>query len=118
MHLIRNIHKDEIKQAIVKSMCQLANSIGSYIIAEGIESEHELQKLIDLDVHYGQGYYLQKPAEKLFPLKDEIYKKIINFNIINSNRPSYTISTLSTPSKTITSNILVSKVDEEFKKKY
>lgn len=116
MHLIRNIHKDEIKQAIVKSMCQLANSIGSYIIAEGIESEHELQKLIDLDVHYGQGYYLQKPAEKLFPLKDDIYKKIINFNIINSNRPSYTITTLSTPSKTITSNILVSKVDEEFKK--
>ncbi|MGB0890611.1 MAG: EAL domain-containing protein [Solirubrobacterales bacterium] len=31
-------------------------------MAEGIETREELDTLCDLGVHYGQGYYLARPA--------------------------------------------------------
>jgi diguanylate cyclase (GGDEF)-like protein len=62
MSLIRNIDADSIKQALLETFVQFAEKVKCKIIAEGIETEQELQTLIKLGVPYGQGYYLGKPA--------------------------------------------------------
>ncbi|GAA0180702.1 hypothetical protein SH2C18_33460 [Clostridium sediminicola] len=65
MDLVRNIHKDHFKITLMKSLVTFANSTNIKIIAEGIESKEELMTLIELGVHYGQGYYIQKPQETI-----------------------------------------------------
>jgi EAL domain-containing protein (putative c-di-GMP-specific phosphodiesterase class I) len=54
-----------IKQEIVKAMVALAKNIGSLIIAEGVETKAEYEKLKELKVTYGQGYLFGKPLEEL-----------------------------------------------------
>ncbi|MGC5324490.1 GGDEF domain-containing protein [Brevibacillus sp. SYSU BS000544] len=65
MSLIRNIDIDTIKQALLETFVQFAEKVKCKIIAEGIETEGELQTLIELGVPYGQGFYLGKPAKGL-----------------------------------------------------
>ncbi len=61
----RNINNSYMKQEIVKAIVNLANSIGSELIAEGIEIREEYEMLRDLGVKYGQGYLFARPSEKL-----------------------------------------------------
>lgn len=65
MSLIRNIDIDSIKQALLETFVQFAEKVKCKIIAEGIETEGELQTLIELGVNYGQGFFLGKPAKGL-----------------------------------------------------
>lgn len=77
MDFVRNIHNDNFKQAIVKSLIDTANRTGIQTIAEGIETSDELRTLIRLGVDYGQGYFIQKPLSVPIPIKEEIIS-IIN----------------------------------------
>lgn len=63
--LVRDIDKSYIKQQIIKAMVSLSGGLNSNIIAEGIETRAEYDTLRKLDVKYGQGYFLGKPAEGL-----------------------------------------------------
>jgi EAL domain-containing protein (putative c-di-GMP-specific phosphodiesterase class I) len=65
LSFVKDIDKSYIKQEIVKAMVTLASNIGSMVIAEGIETKEEYEKLIELKVTYGQGYLLGKPNEEL-----------------------------------------------------
>ena len=58
--LIKNIHKDMIKYAMVKSLVEFANLTNIELIAEGVECEEELKALLKLGVHNAQGYFLRK----------------------------------------------------------
>jgi EAL domain-containing protein (putative c-di-GMP-specific phosphodiesterase class I)/GGDEF domain-containing protein len=62
---VKDIDKSYIKQQIVKAMIQLAHSIESIIIAEGIETNKEYEKLKELGVEYGQGFLFAEPADHL-----------------------------------------------------
>ncbi|MDU4961240.1 MAG: GGDEF domain-containing protein [Sporomusaceae bacterium] len=62
MELVRHIDKDSLKQALIRSLCQFADASNIKLIAEGIETVNELECLIDIGVHYGQGFFLQRPA--------------------------------------------------------
>ncbi|MCG5249951.1 bifunctional diguanylate cyclase/phosphodiesterase [Brevibacillus agri] len=61
MSLIRNIDVDSIKQALLETFVSFAEKVNCKIIAEGIETERELETLMDVGVVYGQGYFLGKP---------------------------------------------------------
>ncbi|EKE85267.1 EAL domain-containing protein [Idiomarina xiamenensis] len=61
MKLLRDIHLHNAKQAIVRGICQIANELGIAIIAEGIESQEELQFVRELGVYLVQGYLFHKP---------------------------------------------------------
>jgi EAL domain-containing protein (putative c-di-GMP-specific phosphodiesterase class I)/GGDEF domain-containing protein len=65
LSFVKDIDKSYIKQEIVKAMVALANNIGSLVIAEGVETKDEYEKLKELKVTYGQGYLFAKPTEKL-----------------------------------------------------
>ncbi|WP_222122607.1 bifunctional diguanylate cyclase/phosphodiesterase [Bacillus sp. FJAT-22090] len=115
MKLIRGIDKDRTKQLLVRSLSEFANYSQIHIIAEGIETKEELRTLIDIGVHFGQGYFIQKPNRNLFPLRDEV-KMIINRestrkNCVSTNRLTDTsIEQIATPLRTISSQMPISNV--------
>jgi diguanylate cyclase (GGDEF)-like protein len=59
--LVHNIDRNPIKRALMETLVTFADKVGSKIIAEGIETRTELNALIDMGVHFGQGYYLARP---------------------------------------------------------
>ena len=63
MELIRGIDRDPVRQAMVQCMGRFATLTNIMAIAEGIETPEEMSKLIELDIPYGQGYLIQRPAE-------------------------------------------------------
>jgi len=62
---VKDIDQSFIKQEIVKAMVTLADSINSLIIAEGVETREEYEKLKELKVPYGQGFLFGIPQEHL-----------------------------------------------------
>ncbi|QOP41029.1 putative bifunctional diguanylate cyclase/phosphodiesterase [Sulfurimonas marina] len=62
---IINIHQDKKDLAFVKSIISLAKELGVKTVAEYVENEEILKFLQEIDVDYGQGFYIGKPSEKL-----------------------------------------------------
>jgi diguanylate cyclase (GGDEF)-like protein/PAS domain S-box-containing protein len=46
---------------IVRTILALARSLEMFVVAEGVETEEQLQTLTDLGCDYAQGYYFSKP---------------------------------------------------------
>jgi len=64
---VRNIHIDAGNRAIAETIIALANSLGLAIIAEGVETQDELECLNSLNCKSYQGYYFSRPIPfKLF----------------------------------------------------
>ena len=78
--LIKDIHKDAIKCAMVKAMVEFANLANIQLIAEGIECEEELKMLLKLGVHNGQGFFLRKPDEELKPVENAAMEVIQKYH--------------------------------------
>jgi EAL domain-containing protein (putative c-di-GMP-specific phosphodiesterase class I)/GGDEF domain-containing protein len=62
MSLVANVDRDPVKRALLETITTFAEKIGSKIIAEGIETRAQAICLLDIGVHYGQGYFLARPA--------------------------------------------------------
>jgi diguanylate cyclase (GGDEF)-like protein len=62
---ITNMAKDQVDQAMVKSIIQIANAIGKQTIAEYVEDGETLSMLQELGVDYAQGFHIGEPAETL-----------------------------------------------------
>ena len=60
--LVRHVDTDPARQAMVAGMAYFARTAGSELIAEGIETEQELETLISLGISLGQGYLFGKPG--------------------------------------------------------
>jgi EAL domain-containing protein (putative c-di-GMP-specific phosphodiesterase class I) len=60
--LVRNIDSDPARQAMVTGMAHFATSVGCSLIAEGIETPNELTALRLLQIPFGQGFHLARPA--------------------------------------------------------
>jgi diguanylate cyclase (GGDEF)-like protein/PAS domain S-box-containing protein len=48
---------------IVRTIITLANNLGMDVIAEGIETAHQLKQLRALGCEFGQGYFFSKPVD-------------------------------------------------------
>ena len=60
--LIRGIDADDARQALVAGMVHFATESGCELLAEGIETEEELEALRRLGIGLGQGFLLGRPA--------------------------------------------------------
>jgi diguanylate cyclase (GGDEF)-like protein len=80
MNLIRNIDKDGLKFAMIKTFYEFACIADMKIVAEGIETENELSALIEIGVDFGQGYYIQQPSESLKSISADITRYIADKN--------------------------------------
>jgi EAL domain-containing protein (putative c-di-GMP-specific phosphodiesterase class I) len=64
MNLIRDIHRDRPRQAIVRGVVTMCSELGIKIIAEGIEHIEERDFLADCGIFLMQGYWFARPAFK------------------------------------------------------
>lgn len=65
-----------MKYAMVRSMVEFSKLSSVKLIAEGIETEGELNVLIELGVHYGQGYFLKKPSTEIGTVEEQALTQI------------------------------------------
>lgn len=75
--LVQNLDADPAKQALVDSFVRFGRRTGAQVVAEGIETEEELRTLADLDVNYGQGYFLSKPAPPWAQISPWVAEKLM-----------------------------------------
>jgi diguanylate cyclase (GGDEF)-like protein/PAS domain S-box-containing protein len=60
---IRAMHQDEGSEAIVRAVIALAHSLDLQVIAEGVESSAQLEKLRALGCESAQGFLMSKPLD-------------------------------------------------------
>jgi EAL domain-containing protein (putative c-di-GMP-specific phosphodiesterase class I) len=66
MSLVRDVHKNPIKQKLVRSMTALCKDMGITVVAEGIELIEERDTVVELGCDLLQGYLLAQPG-RAFP---------------------------------------------------
>jgi len=64
MSFVQGIEADTSKRKLVESIIKLTHSLNMIAIAEGVETEEQLQILIKLGCDVVQGYYLGKPLSE------------------------------------------------------
>lgn len=66
--LVQHIDVDAGRQALATALVQFAARTGANVVAEGVETEAELNALAVLGVRFAQGYHIRRPApfEELF----------------------------------------------------
>ncbi len=70
---IKDIERDPIDLAMVQAINAIGHVMGLKTIAEFVESEAVLQRLIEIGLDYGQGYHIGEPR----PLADEAQVKMM-----------------------------------------
>ena len=58
---VMNIEYSKNDQTICRATCDIAKSLGSYVVAEGIEDSQSMVKLQSYGCEIGQGYYFSRP---------------------------------------------------------
>lgn len=61
-YFIRDIGEHSEKLQMLQAIKGIADVFGTTLVAEGIETQEELRALRDLDIPYGQGFLLGRPA--------------------------------------------------------
>lgn len=77
-YLIQGCHTDFHRKAVIKSVLTLAQSLGSYVVAEGVEQVDELETVVDLGIDLVQGYLFAKPMLPRDLLATELMKQHSN----------------------------------------
>lgn len=88
---IRNLVNDETDQVLVKSMADIAKSLGKKTIAEFVETPETIVKLQEVGIDLAQGYVFGKPktcilyetsisfSRLLEPLEGDVKNDLVNF---------------------------------------
>jgi diguanylate cyclase (GGDEF)-like protein/PAS domain S-box-containing protein len=77
---VRDIHRDKLQLAMVRSMNDIAHAMGKYTIAEFVDNADCAQILKEMDVDYIQGYHIGGPRlledGALFETKSNIIRLV------------------------------------------
>lgn len=72
---------------IVKTIVTLAGNLGMQVVAEGVETEQQLEQLRSLKCQYGQGYLFSKPLDvidaDLFVLNSARAESLVNLAAVD-----------------------------------
>jgi EAL domain-containing protein (putative c-di-GMP-specific phosphodiesterase class I) len=74
-YLIQGCHRDFRRKAVVKSVVTLAQSLGSYVVAEGVEEIDDLETVTNLGIDLVQGYLFGKPTPVSTLLSTELLQQ-------------------------------------------
>ena len=73
--LVMGCDSDKRRQAILRSLVALAKTLGTQLIAEGVETREESRCLLALGIPMQQGYYFSYPnLEALAEIDDAKYE--------------------------------------------
>lgn len=70
-----------INNSLIKDIIDMVHHLGKYVCAEGVETEEQLNSLIEMDCDYVQGYFFSKAIHPL-----EIEKFINEYKITDKGR--------------------------------
>jgi EAL domain-containing protein (putative c-di-GMP-specific phosphodiesterase class I) len=68
--LIAGLTKSSRLFKLVSAIVRLCSELDSRVVAEGIETQNELDAVVAAGARYGQGYLLARPA---FPLPEVVW---------------------------------------------
>jgi EAL domain-containing protein (putative c-di-GMP-specific phosphodiesterase class I) len=72
--LVAGCDTDHVRRTILRSTAALCRSLGVKLVAEGVETETELEVVQDAGIRYVQGFFFARPAfERLLTLADIPY---------------------------------------------
>jgi EAL domain-containing protein (putative c-di-GMP-specific phosphodiesterase class I) len=60
--IVRGVHGNTGKQAMLKALHTLAKSIDAETVGEGVETAQDFEVLREFGIDYAQGYYFAKPG--------------------------------------------------------
>jgi PAS domain S-box-containing protein len=66
--LTHELHRDTSRRALTAALSSFADELDATVVAEGIETEAELEALLLIGVGFGQGYLLGRPG----PIDDRV----------------------------------------------
>lgn len=69
--LIRNLETSHVKRKLIKTLRDFAVDAGITLVAEGIETQAQLEALLELDIPFGQGFLFAYPGSP-YPLQKHI----------------------------------------------
>lgn len=61
-YLINGLSRSAGRLAIVRALCQVAETLGTELVGEGVEDPADLRVLRDLGIPYAQGFLIGRPA--------------------------------------------------------
>ena len=74
--IISGCDKDISRRMIIKNLIKLGRSKNITVLAEGVETEDELETVIECGVDLLQGYYINRPVFEPQPVEPELVRKI------------------------------------------
>jgi EAL domain-containing protein (putative c-di-GMP-specific phosphodiesterase class I) len=74
MGLVRDVHLKRATQQVVKAILDVGAGVGATVIAEGVQTQDEVDALRELGVRYAQGYFYARPVDPYEPKTPVIVK--------------------------------------------
>ena len=59
---VKQMAEDERCALLVRGFVRVFQEMGLHVVAEGIETEEQRQRLLEMGCHLGQGYLFGRPA--------------------------------------------------------
>jgi diguanylate cyclase (GGDEF)-like protein len=74
---IRGTEGESEATAVIRAIVELGHGLGLRVVAEGIETESQMQMVATLNCDYGQGYLISPPisAQELAPMLEEVAER-------------------------------------------
>jgi EAL domain-containing protein (putative c-di-GMP-specific phosphodiesterase class I)/GGDEF domain-containing protein len=92
-YLIHGLATSADRLAIVRALCQIAETLGADLVGEGVEDPADLRMMRDLGLKYAQGFLLGRPSPSLVVnVSDEAREAIRRHVVSVPPRPTRPIS--------------------------
>jgi EAL domain-containing protein (putative c-di-GMP-specific phosphodiesterase class I) len=100
--LVANLDLEPVNAAIVEMLGVLAGRLDAWVIAEGVERDAELARLVDLGVPLAQGFGLARPAMTMEPLAPEAVAQVAR---LSRDRDTAGVGPLCEPCRTVPAQV-------------
>lgn len=67
-NLIAQLRRQSRLQTLVTAIVELCKRLGARVVAEGIETREEMLAVLETGCHFGQGFFLGRPAREPVPV--------------------------------------------------
>ncbi len=74
--LVAGLGENARLRALVTAIVRLSHELGAKVVAEGIETADELEAVIETGAHYGQGFFLGRPAAPAPAVREEALRSV------------------------------------------
>ncbi|WP_295036141.1 bifunctional diguanylate cyclase/phosphodiesterase [Salinicola sp.] len=114
-HFVSRLDEDRVKRRFVRSIIDIAHSMDSRVIAEGVEREGELDTLLELGADYCQGWLFARPDAAPHRMREALEARLAS---LAANRRPATAATeiqrLSVPLPALDADLCVAEASERF----